>query len=1141
MEKDIEKLKPKKIKGKKRGTFFIYTFFSVGFFLFCSFQFPNFFQSSWGRLFRFVPGTLQVEYFQFNFFSGHFQLRNGVYSLPNGSRLVEVQNIDAQASWTSVYKLRLIFKYFNLDGFTLDLSSLPPSKEKSNVSELFKNITQRLGIQNSQFSNIKILLKNVELEIPQAQLRYVPYLLGGDQLLFTLQNIKGDLFSKPLAVTEISYDGTFSISSTLKKVLLFQKATGKLKIKGAQIGKWQFSDLETQAKLEDEKITLENFELKIGEVAFLLNVTFAPIEQQAKGTLKTKDWINPAEIPGLGKRVAGSYEKVKASLDFDLIGFLPQEMEGFIDLQLQAKNNLYNKENPNLDILAKGPFVKGKLELAQLKVTTEKTNIFTDKGSIDFKNMEISVPISGTGFDLRTFIAMLSDLEIYGYVDFDGNVSGSLKHPDFVFNAKAKETGYKFLKFGLSEGKFQIVDGTLSYIGASPANVAYKTQINLQVPNIYNIQRHPTLKSSFVNLEASALLENPDILGKITGTFDLDVQVPKILGKAKASVDDLRFYQFHLGATEVEGDLNSGVFSIPVMSIHPPTYQKMTLSKDTVFNFDQKGFKFSSNPLPGIHAEGEYIYERKNVFTSRVDCKKCALAPLLSLLDYKPVEGDLTASLEMNMVLGNFLASKMQSKIERFSLMLGDETLEQTRPLKINYSQGAFQFEDVVFNFRQSNLVLGGSFKSDGPLDFSLKGKLDLAILSQFKSLVREASGLAQVDLKIAGNKKQPSVLGSMQFDKALLAPRMLGNAIENLEGKIIFEKDSLRLENLKGSVLEGDLLVSGEVWHQDFKIQKSDVLIEAREIAASDPGVYKIILSGKMSLTGNQAGNQNNLLLAGNLDVTEGRYIKNFDIKDYILKPSTVSEPSKPSALSNLKLDLKVRSPGELAIKNNIAELYLKSDLHITGTQMNPSYQGALEILDGSFHYFKLNFENAKGSIDFRDVRRSDPYVEIVAEKLFERTSEDIRVNARIAGYSDNLQLTFSSDPPLEKREILGLIFTGNLPEDRRSISGASLASSVLANQLTSVLEGPVSAYTTLDVFRLEASDPEAKSLTSLVVGKKITERLSLEFKTDLSLEESIKSVQAEYLLFDNLLLKGSRSTNGRYRLELTLRFKNY
>ncbi|MFO1518113.1 MAG: translocation/assembly module TamB domain-containing protein [bacterium] len=90
-------------------------------------------------------------------------------------------------------------------------------------------------------------------------------------------------------------------------------------------------------------------------------------------------------------------------------------------------------------------------------------------------------------------------------------------------------------------------------------------------------------------------------------------------------------------------------------------------------------------------------------------------------------------------------------------------------------------------------------------------------------------------------------------------------------------------------------------------------------------------------------------------------------------------------------------------------------------------------------------------------------------------------------------------------------------------------------------MLERPLEGLTGLDIFRLEASDPDSKNLSSLVVGKRLTERLSLEFKTDLSIEESIKSVQAEYQLLDNVLLLGSRSSSGKYRLDLTFRFRGF
>ena len=477
------------------------------------------------------------------------------------------------------------------------------------------------------------------------------------------------------------------------------------------------------------------------------------------------------------------------------------------------------------------------------------------------------------------------------------------------------------------------------------------------------------------------------------------------------------------------------------------------------------------------------------------------------------------------------------SGIDRQALAEG--VLTQSGPLRITYRQGAFHLDQVSLAYNKGVFRLTGSYATEKPLDLEIKGDLDISLLKEFREHVRDASGLARFDLRVRGKRAEPSFTGSIDFAGSSVTLRAFPNAIEDLKGRVVLDEQKITMERLQGSISDGDLILTGTVWHDHLKIRKVDLKADAREIAFTEPGTFKLILSGKLSLTGDAP----NFLLAGNLDITEGRYIRRFDIREFILQPSKTlpTVDRGMGGFENLRLDLTVKSPGELQIKNNIAEIDLKADLKITGTKEKPVYEGAVEVVDGKFSYFRLNFENAKGYIDFRNPQKGHPYIDMTAQKLFERPSEDIQVIAHVTGYTDNLQLSFNSDPPLEKREILALVFTGALPEERRSISGANIASSVLASQLTSVLEQPVTGLTHLDIFRLEAPDPDSKALTSLVVGKKITERLSLEFKTDLTVDEAIKSVQAEYLLLDNVLLKASRSSTSKYRLELTFRFKGY
>jgi hypothetical protein len=101
-------------------------------------------------------------------------------------------------------------------------------------------------------------------------------------------------------------------------------------------------------------------------------------------------------------------------------------------------------------------------------------------------------------------------------------------------------------------------------------------------------------------------------------------------------------------------------------------------------------------------------------------------------------------------------------------------------------------------------------------------------------------------------------------------------------------------------------------------------------------------------------------------------------------------------------------------------------------------------------------------------------------------------------------------------------------------------MAASVLTSQLGQVIQGPTSRKARLDIFRLEASDPErSEALTTLVVGKKLSERLTLQFRSDLGVNEPVQGVQLEYLLIDNVLIKGTQLSDGVFNFNLALRFK--
>ncbi len=1083
-----------------------------------------------------IPGKFKWDHLEIGFLSRTLEIKNLGYELPHGEKILELQELKAKLRWDSLFRLRGMFKEFTVKGLRLDLSSLPPRKGPSPIPKVLRVLTRRLAFENAQLTDFHLKLKNDSFQIPHLSLYYWPSLIGKDKIKLKTENIEGILAKQVFRLESLQYEGAVSLPEMIRQLFLFRQATGLLALKGFEWGPWQLSDLTTQADFDGETIDFKGFDFTVGQGNYHLKLKLSPFSQQAKGNLSSVGFLDPKEIPGLRPKPARVYHKAEFSFDFDLTGFNFKEMEGKIALNLKARENQINPETPTLAIDLASQIDKGRFQISALNIQNEKTKMAA-KGEVDLVQMKLNVAVSGTGFDLLTFVGFFADLELHAYADFAGDIQGDLKNPEFRFKVQGHDTGYKFLRFGESEGIYEIVNGQMRYIGASPPGAAYQDTINITTTDLFKKERRHSLKATFNHIDVSSLLENPKMTGKIEGTYELEAQGDHNKGKISALIKAFHLYQFNLGDMNVEGAHTDHSFNLPGFTFQPPQMEKILAPKETAFRFSETGFDFKGSPLEGMEVEGKYIYARKNILDTKLTCHRCALSPLLAVLEKPNFKGSVSGKVDMQLVLGNFENSKVETNLEKIEIPVGETLLTAAEPIKIAYRQGAFHFDQVALSANENIFRILGIYVPEKPIDLQVIGDVDLSLLKIFREHIREGSGKAKVDLKMRGKLEAPLLTGTVDFNRNTLSLRSFPQSLEELKGRITIDDQKISTDQLEASISDGDLKIQGALWHDHLKIKKADLKAEAREIGYSSPGNYKLILSGKLGLTGEAP----NLVLAGNLDITEGRYIKNFDLREFILKPApTETSLEKGKGFESLKLDLKIKSPGDLVIRNNLAEIYLKSDLHITGSKENPLYEGNIEVLEGKFNYFKINFEDAKGFINLKN-HETYPYVDITAQKLFEKPSGNIRVEAHIQGYTDNLRLTFASDPPYEKREILALIFTGALPEEKQSISGSSLASTVVASQLTSVLSQPVTGFTRLDIFRLEASDPDAKSLTSLVVGKKITDRLSLEFKTDLAIDESIKSIQAEYVLFDNVLLKGARSSTGRYRFDFTFRFKGY
>jgi hypothetical protein len=476
----------------------------------------------------------------------------------------------------------------------------------------------------------------------------------------------------------------------------------------------------------------------------------------------------------------------------------------------------------------------------------------------------------------------------------------------------------------------------------------------------------------------------------------------------------------------------------------------------------------------------------------------------------------------------------------------GDQVLFSGQPtsgfsLKGRYDKNAehFRFDSLQVRRDGGSLDGSGSFFAGGRMEARLKGRMNLDWLHLLPAVFREARGMADLDLSIGGSVREPLLRGSLQFLEDELSIRGIPETFSDIEGTLRIDGPNLT-SKLSGLLGDGVFQLEGRLGLVQWRPRDFDLRLRGRNLTLSRPNTYRIDFDADLSLKGSLPSP----LLEGRVDIVDGRYTKPFIVRELILKPFEVAAEPRPweKAVASFLLKLAVKNSGDIRVQNNVADLFLQSDLQIGGTYNRPSVGGALTLVEGKVHYLGEDFILNEARLEFIDPSRREPYLTLVAQQ---EIPPDYLVFIEVKGYLSNLEVSLTSSPSLPKEDILSLITVGVTQEEIREGGRArrSLGAGILAEEISTVIERPVARSMGLDRFRLEAS--ETGALSRLSVGKELTDRLSLEFRSDLAPETAERTVQANYYLTDNILLKGFRTrtagTAPKYQFNISFRFRLY
>jgi autotransporter translocation and assembly factor TamB len=305
---------------------------------------------------------------------------------------------------------------------------------------------------------------------------------------------------------------------------------------------------------------------------------------------------------------------------------------------------------------------------------------------------------------------------------------------------------------------------------------------------------------------------------------------------------------------------------------------------------------------------------------------------------------------------------------------------------------------------------------------------------------------------------------------------------------------------------------------------------------------------------------------LGGTVTVKNALWTKRLDAPGSIVDlasrrsggPGVPGGGGEAAATVPLRFDVQVVVPSTLHVETNLVQkMVANADLRLRGTYDHPVLLGHADVERGEVIFEGRRYKLTRGSIDFTNPNRIEPFFDVEAETNVRIPGQTYRVTVSAAGTTDRLAPQISSDPPLPPADVLSLLFgtvpSGNQDFELRSRTN-EVQTDILTTRATQALASPLSSEVGkvveqtfgVDTFQLSPSfiDPYATQTKSvnpsarLTIGKRISDRAYLTFSRSLNSPTNDQVIFLEYDATDRLSWIVSRNEdNQTYALEFRVR----
>ena len=510
------------------------------------------------------------------------------------------------------------------------------------------------------------------------------------------------------------------------------------------------------------------------------------------------------------------------------------------------------------------------------------------------------------------------------------------------------------------------------------------------------------------------------------------------------------------------------------------------------------------------------------------------IAPFLRAFQVQSVTGKSSIGGTIN-VAGPLREPKQFSgdaEINQLSATLQGIALQGAGPLRASLHDGILRLTQAHITGPDTDLAVTGTAALMGNQALAVTGKggINMKLAQTFDPDIT-SSGHLELNIDAGGTLTQPVLSGQIHLTNVALALNDLPNGISKLNGNLVFDQNSLEVQDLVGTTGGGQLKFGGFMVYQhgiyaDFTATGKDIRVRYLGISATADTTLHL------------QGSETNMLLTGSVQITRFIIGPNVDFASFATSPAASVPPDPNAPSSHVRLDVHIFSAPQLDFQNSYAQLAGSVDLRIRGTVAQPAILGRINIIEGTATFAGTTYQLQHGEIFFTNPVMIEPIIDIDATTRI----EEYDVTIGLHGNASKLTPTFRSEPPLPQADVISLLALGRTQEEQalysqqeQSVGSDSTTNALLGGALNAAVGSRVQKLFGVGSVKIDPTyvGSVGSSSARITVQQNISRNVQLTYATNVNATAQ-QLIQAQVDITSSVSVVALRDESGVFSLVL-------